>query len=57
VSLASWEVPDLEAAVRQAREAGFTVSDPVIGALPGTRIAMIPPQELGGMTMQLLQYV
>ncbi len=56
-SLASWEVADLESAVRLARAAGLTAPDPVAGALPGTRIATIPGAELGGMTMQLLQYV
>jgi catechol 2,3-dioxygenase-like lactoylglutathione lyase family enzyme len=57
VSLASFEVPDLAAAVRQARSAGFTVTDPAPGPLPGTHIATIPPAELIGLTLQLLQYV
>jgi catechol 2,3-dioxygenase-like lactoylglutathione lyase family enzyme len=57
VSLASWEVPDLDAAVSQARLAGFTVTDPAPGALPRSRTATIPAVELGGLTMQLLQYV
>jgi catechol 2,3-dioxygenase-like lactoylglutathione lyase family enzyme len=57
VSLASFEVPDLAAAVRQARAAGFTVTDPAPGPLPGTHITSIPPAELSGLTLQLLQYV
>ena len=56
ISMASWEVDNLEAAVALARAAGFTVSDPVAGALPGTRIATIPAEELAGLRMQLLQY-
>jgi catechol 2,3-dioxygenase-like lactoylglutathione lyase family enzyme len=57
VSMASWEVDDLDEAVRQAREAGFTSSDPAAGPLPGTRIATIQGSELAGVNMQLLQYV
>jgi catechol 2,3-dioxygenase-like lactoylglutathione lyase family enzyme len=57
VSLASVEVPDLAAAVRQARAAGFTVTDPAPGPLPGTHIATVPPAELSGLALQLLQYV
>lgn len=57
VSMAAFEVPDLEAAVQQARTAGFTVSDPNTGALPGTRTATIPAAEMSGVAMQLLQYV
>lgn len=56
ISMASWEVDDLEGVVTLARAAGFTVSDPVVGALPGTRIATIPGEELAGLRMQLLQY-
>jgi catechol 2,3-dioxygenase-like lactoylglutathione lyase family enzyme len=57
VSMAAWEVENLEAAVAQARAAGFTVPDPAAGVLPGTRTATIPAAELGGVAMQLLQYV
>jgi catechol 2,3-dioxygenase-like lactoylglutathione lyase family enzyme len=57
VSLVSMEVPDLAAAVGQARAAGFTVTDPAPGPLPGTHIATIPPAELSGLALQLLQYV
>jgi catechol 2,3-dioxygenase-like lactoylglutathione lyase family enzyme len=57
VSLASWEVADLDGAVEAARLAGLQVSDPAAGALPRTRTATVPSDEMGGMTMQLLQYV
>ena len=57
VGMASWEVPDLDEAVRQARAAGFTPSDPAAGPLPGTRISTIPGTDLAGVNMQLLQYV
>jgi catechol 2,3-dioxygenase-like lactoylglutathione lyase family enzyme len=56
VRMAAWEVDDLPAAVALARSAGFTVSDPATGILPGTRTATIPAAELGGVAMQLLQY-
>ena len=37
VSMASWEVGDLDVAVRPARGAGFTVSDPAAGPGAGCR--------------------
>jgi hypothetical protein len=49
-------VPDLDAAVRQARAAGFTAPDPAPGVLPGTRVATIRGPELAGVNLQLLQY-
>jgi catechol 2,3-dioxygenase-like lactoylglutathione lyase family enzyme len=57
VGMASWEVEDLDAVVAQARAAGFSVPDPAVGVLPGTRIATIPAAELAGVNMQLLEYV
>lgn len=57
ISMVSWEVPDLEAAVALARERGFAASDPSEGILPGTRIATIPGAELAGVSLQLLEYV
>jgi catechol 2,3-dioxygenase-like lactoylglutathione lyase family enzyme len=56
-SMCAFEVPDLAAAVEQARVAGFTCPDPGPGALPGTRVATIPAAELSGMGLQLLEYV
>lgn len=56
VSMASWEVADLPAAVAHARAAGFPVPDPAPGPLPGTRIAIVPAAELAGVNLQLLQY-
>jgi len=56
VSMVSWEVPDLEEAVRHARAAGFTVPDPAAGPLPGTRITTVPGTELAGVNLQLLEY-
>jgi catechol 2,3-dioxygenase-like lactoylglutathione lyase family enzyme len=52
--MASWEVPDLDEAVRLARAAGFTVPEAAPGPLPGTRIATVPGGELAGVNMQLL---
>lgn len=56
-SMTAFEVPDLEEAVATARAAGFTISDPATGALPGTRVARIAADELSGLGLQLLQYV
>jgi hypothetical protein len=57
-SMAAWEVEGpLDDAVGLARERGFTVSDPEAGVIPGTRRASIPAGELGGVGMQLLEYV
>jgi hypothetical protein len=56
--MAAWEVEGpLDDAVGLARERGFTVSDPEAGVIPGTRRASIPAGELGGVGMQLLEYV
>lgn len=57
VSMMSCEVADLDAAVAQARAAGFTVADPAPGPLPNTRIATLPGTELAGVNLQLLQRV
>lgn len=57
LSMTSWEVPRLNEAFILARERGFIPSDPATGVLPGTRIATIPAQQLGGVNMQLLEYV
>lgn len=57
-SMAAWEVSgSLEAAVTLARERGFTCTDPEDGVIPHTRRASIPAAELGGVGMQLLEYV
>ncbi len=57
-SMAAWEVSaPLDDAVALARERGFTVSDAEVGVIPGTRRASIPAPELGGLGMQLIEYV
>lgn len=57
-SMAAWEVSGrLDDAVALARQRGFTCSDPEAGVIPGTRRASIPAGELGGVGMQLLEYV
>ncbi|MCC7367095.1 MAG: VOC family protein [Chloroflexi bacterium] len=56
-SSVSLEVPDLHAAIAQARAAGFDVPDHRIGTLPGTIVTQISADQLSGLTMQLLQYV
>jgi catechol 2,3-dioxygenase-like lactoylglutathione lyase family enzyme len=57
VSIVAVEVPDLAEAVAVARGRGFHPPDPAPGALPGTRTANIPAHELGGLGVQLLEYV
>lgn len=57
VSMCAFEVESLDTAVAAARQRGFTVTDPSTGVLPGTRTATIPPDQLGGLAMQLLEYV
>ena len=56
-SMSSFEVPDLDAVVAQARAAGFEVPDPRIGTLPGTRVTTISADQMSGLNLQLLQYV
>jgi len=56
-SMCAFEVDDLDAAVALARERGFTAPDPNKGILPGTRVATIAAGELGGLGLQLLEYV
>lgn len=57
ITMAAFEVPGLEAAVAHARAAGFTLPDGASGVLPGTRVSSIPGDQLGGLTLQLLEYV
>lgn len=57
ISMASWEVEDLNALVGHARNHGFTISDPAAGPLPGTRVATVQGAELAGVNMQLLEHV
>jgi catechol 2,3-dioxygenase-like lactoylglutathione lyase family enzyme len=56
-SMASFEVPDLDATVAHAEAAGLQIADRRIGTLPGTIVATIPGAQTSGMNVQLLQYV
>lgn len=51
----SLQVDDLDAAVRELREKGATVSDPEPGVLPDTRIARIPRDSAHGVAVQLIE--
>ena len=51
----SLEVDDLDAAVRERRAKGATVSDPESGVLPETRIARIPRASAHGVAVQLIE--
>jgi catechol 2,3-dioxygenase-like lactoylglutathione lyase family enzyme len=57
VSLASLEVSDLDAAIAAAQGHGFHPSEPAGGPLAATRIATLPPEEMGGLSLQLLEYL
>lgn len=57
VSMVAIELGDLDAAVAHARSRGLTAPDAATGVLPGTRTSPIPPAELGGLGLQLLEYV
>jgi catechol 2,3-dioxygenase-like lactoylglutathione lyase family enzyme len=56
-SMTAFEVPNLNDAVATAREHGFAISDPVVGALPGTRVSRIAAEDLSGVALQPLEYV
>ena len=56
LAAASADLDALDQAVAHARAAGFTVPDPAVGVLPGTRTATIPGAELAGLNMQMLEY-
>jgi catechol 2,3-dioxygenase-like lactoylglutathione lyase family enzyme len=51
------EVDDIEVCVEHARSRGFDVPDVATGALPGTVRATIDAAQLGGLSLQLLQYL
>jgi catechol 2,3-dioxygenase-like lactoylglutathione lyase family enzyme len=56
-SMLAFEVDDLDLAVDTARERGFVPTEPAKGILPGTRAATIPPDQLSGVALQLLEYL
>ncbi|OAI44004.1 hypothetical protein AYO38_10170 [bacterium SCGC AG-212-C10] len=56
ISVAAFEVADLDQAVAEARSRGFTVPDPEVGVIPGTRRATISPSDMSGLAFQLIQY-
>lgn len=56
--VAAWEVEGpLQVAAALARERGFTCPPPEPGVIPSTIRTAIPAAELGGLAMQLLEYV
>jgi len=57
LAVVACEVPDAAAAAAVARGRGFRPTDPAPGALPGTLVSRIDAAELGGLGLQLLQYV
>ncbi len=57
ISMASFEVKDLEAAAVKLRSAGFAPTDSARGLIPETRIATLPADQTAGLSLQLLQYL
>jgi catechol 2,3-dioxygenase-like lactoylglutathione lyase family enzyme len=57
VSMVSLEVTGLDHVAGLARKAGFHPSEPVTGPLTGTRISTLPADEMGGLSVQLLEYL
>lgn len=57
ISMAAFEVPDLDASVALARERGFTMPEGAPGVLPGTRTSMASGDQLAGLGLQLLEYM
>lgn len=55
-SVTAFEVGDLDAVVAQVRSAGFELADPAPGVLPGSRVSTVPPDQLGGLALQLIQF-
>ncbi len=51
----SLQVDDLDAAVRELRAKGVTISDPTPGLLPQTRIARIDRDSAFGVALQLIE--
>ena len=48
-------IDDVDAAVRDLRAKGVSVTDPEYGALPGTRVARIDRGDANGVSVQLVQ--
>lgn len=57
IPMAAFEVADIAAAAAAVRARGFAVPGPTPGPLPGTLVTSVPGSDLGGVTVQLLQYV
>ncbi len=51
----SLQVDDLDAAVRELREAGVTVSGPEPGLLPDPRVVRFAPAATNGVALQLIE--
>lgn len=51
----SFEVADLDAAVRELQAKGVDISDPAVGPLPDTRVARMPRDACHGVAIMLLE--
>jgi len=55
-SVTAFEVADLDAVVAEVRRRGFDLVDPAPGVLPGSRVATVSPEQLGGLALQLIAF-
>ncbi|MFN0146287.1 MAG: hypothetical protein ACKVT1_07240, partial [Dehalococcoidia bacterium] len=56
ISMAAFEVANLDAAVEIARARGFTAADGAPGVLPRSRTSTISPDQLSGLALQLIEF-
>jgi catechol 2,3-dioxygenase-like lactoylglutathione lyase family enzyme len=56
VSMAAYEVADLDSAVELARNRTFDVPDGAAGVLPNSRVSTISGNQLGGLALQLIEF-
>ncbi len=56
ISMAAFEVADLEGAIALARERGFTLPDAAVGVLPGSRVSTISGDQLSGLSLQMIAF-
>jgi catechol 2,3-dioxygenase-like lactoylglutathione lyase family enzyme len=56
ISMAAFEVDDVDAAAAIARGRGFNAAEAAVGVLPGSRTSTISPDQLSGVALQLIDF-
>jgi catechol 2,3-dioxygenase-like lactoylglutathione lyase family enzyme len=56
ISMAAFEVADLDGAIALARDRGFTLPDAAPGVLPNSRVSTISGDQLSGIALQLIAF-